>query len=113
MNEKLDDNLNLNEAPLGIKRKSITRSRVYSSSESSKIGINNPYDNSPIFKKRESEASFERLLNDKLRKEQEEEKLKHEVKLKKNLIKKSLYVIVTVSSSFFIKEYIITLNNSK
>ena len=28
-------------------------------------------------------------------------------------IKKSLYVIVTVSSSFFIKEYIITLNNSK
>ena len=88
MNEKLDDNLNLNEAPLGIKRKSITRSRVYSSSESSKIGINNPYDNSPIFKKRESEASFERLLNDKLRKEQDEEKLKHEVKLKKNLIRK-------------------------
>ena len=109
MNEKLDDNLNLNEAPLGIKRKSITRSRVYSSSESSKIGINNPYDNSPIFKKRESEASFERLLNDKLRKEQDEEKLKHEVKLKKNLIRKLnisiikdyfLFFILFLSSSF-------------
>ena len=88
MKENLEEDLSQSESPLNNLRKSLLRSTVHSRSESSLIDFKNPLDNSPVYKKRESDPSFERLLNDKYRKEQEEEKIKMEVKSKKNLLKK-------------------------
>ena len=69
-------------------RKSLIRSTVYSRSSSTQIDEKVPYPKKTNRSKRESLISFDRILNNKLKREEEQERIKMEVKAKKKLIKK-------------------------
>ena len=81
--DKDDENIK-SDATLNNIRKSLLRSTVYSRSSSSQIEYKLPSQNKATFQKRESAASFERILNNKIKKQEEEERIKMEIKSKKN-----------------------------
>ena len=85
--DKDDENIK-SDATLNNIRKSLLRSTVYSRSSSSQIEYKLPSQNKATFQKRESAASFERILNNKIKKQEEEERIKMEIKSKKKLLKK-------------------------
>ena len=69
-------------------RRSVRGSTVYSRSSSSQHKSRVPYQNKTTYKKRESEYTFDRILNNKIKQQEEEERLKMEVKMKTKLLKK-------------------------
>ena len=93
--------------PQNNKRKSILRDTMYlkASLYDNKI----PFQNKTAYKKRESTAAFERILNNKLKLEEKEQALKMEIKQKKKLVNKinssirkdyMLFFFLFLSSSF-------------
>ena len=89
MKESDKDDANLkNDETINKIRKSLLRSTVYSRSSSSQVDYKLPSQNKTTFQKRESTASFERILNSKIKKQEEEERIKMEIKSKKKLLKK-------------------------
>ena len=89
MKESDKDDANLkNDETINKIRKSLLRSTVYSRSSSSQVDYKLPSQNKTTFQKRESTASFERILNNKIKKQEEEERIKMEIKSKKKLLKK-------------------------
>ena len=80
MKEKDDDEeIIKSDQTLNQIRKSLIRGTVHS---------RKPHQYKTTYQKRESDYSFERILNNKVKKAEEEEKLNMEVKLKKKLLKR-------------------------
>ena len=84
MKESNQEELILDDSNINNSRKSLLRSTVSSSQNYQR----NPFKKKTAIRKRETELSFERILNNKIKKQEEEERIKMEVKSKKKLLKR-------------------------
>ena len=103
MKENLNEDINESSSPLNNIKNSLLNVSLNSRAESSQFNIRNPHKFKTTFIKGENESTFEKILNDKLKREEENDKINMEVKLRKKLLKKlNTYIIKDYLLFFFL-----------